>query len=424
MRIALLTHGTRGDVQPYVALAARLQDAGFEVRLAVPPNLTDFVSRCGIPTATISGDSQAILDSDQGKRWLSSGNVGAFLKELGEIMHSQGQDLDRDCQIACEGADAIIANPLTEDRALIMAEALGVPFMLGYQFPFCRTGAFANPFVTTSPLPMQLLNRATYALFDQIWWKSQRTVLNQMRAQLGLSREHRSTKRRIYDRGAPFIHGFSEHVLPRPADWGHEHAVTGYWELPPALRERLGEAEPPAELVDWLDAGPAPIFMGFGSMPVEDPAAMLATTIELARRLQVRIIVGAGWSKLAEAARHDEIFVIRAVNHEWLFPRCRAVVHHGGAGTTAAGLRAGVPTLICSVFADQPFWGRRMTELGVGAHVPYRRMSLDALERALRQLLQPEVAQRAAGLGERLQQERGVDNAVQAIKAHLQGHRA
>ncbi|MBC7542820.1 MAG: glycosyltransferase family 1 protein [Candidatus Sericytochromatia bacterium] len=422
-RIALLAHGTRGDVQPYVALAARLMEAGFDVSLAAPPNLEAFVRRCEIPYKRLSGDSQVILESEQGRRWLSSGNVAAFLKELGDILHDLRHDLDREVQVACEGADAIIAQPLTEDRGLIMAEALGVPLLLGNFFPYCRTGAFANPFVTTSKLPLPMLNRATYALFDHIWWKGQRPVMNQMRAQLGLAPESRSTKRRIYDRRDPFLHAFSTHVLPRPTDWGDEHTVTGYWQLPQALREKLGEAAMPAKLVDWLAAGPAPIFIGFGSMPVEDPAAILASTIDLARRLQTRIIIGAGWSNLADTDLPDEVCLIGSVNHEWLFPQCRAVVHHGGAGTTAASLRAGAPTLICSVFADQPFWGRRVADLGVGAHIPFRKMSPTGLESALRDLLRPEVAQRASALSKRLQQENGIDEAVMAIKTHLNDKR-
>lgn len=421
MRIALLTHGTRGDVQPYVALAAGLQDAGFEVRLAAPPNLETFVQRCGIPSTRLSGDSQAILESDQGKRWLSAGNVRAFLKELGGILHDLRDDLDLEFQRACEGADAIVAHPLAEDRGLIMAEALRVPFMLGYLFPFCRTGAFANPFVTTSLLPLPMLNRATYALFDHIWWRSQRPMMNPLRAQLGLPPEPRSTKRRIYERRAPFLHAFSEHILPRPTDWGDEHTITGFWQLPETYRDKLGETAVPAQLSAWLNAGPAPIFIGFGSMPVEDPAAMLSMTIELSRRLQTRIVVGAGWSTLAAESLPDGVRLIRSVNHDWLFPRCRAVVHHGGAGTTAAGLKAGTPTVICSVFADQPFWGRRVTVLGVGAHLPFKQLTLSGLERALRSALRPETAQRAVALGKRLQAENGIEQAVRAIQFHLQG---
>jgi sterol 3beta-glucosyltransferase len=300
-----------------------------------------------------------------------------------------------------------------------MAEALNVPLVLSYLCPMYPSGDFANPFVTTSSLPLRLLNRLTHGLFGRLWWRGQKAMINDLRRQVGLPPTDRSTYRRILDRRSLFLHAFSEHLQPRPADWGSSHVVTGFWRLPDAFRARLGEDAAPPDLAAWLDAGPAPIFIGFGSMPVEDPETMLATTVALARQLQTRIVIGAGWSRLAAGDLPDDVFLVGSVNHEWLFPLCRAVVHHGGAGTTAASLRAGRPTLICSVFADQPYWGRRITELGVGAHIPFRNLSPVTLERALRALLQPGVAERAEALGERLRAENGVGRAVLAIKQHL-----
>jgi sterol 3beta-glucosyltransferase len=419
MHIALLTHGSRGDVQPYVALASALQAAGFTVTLAAPPNLETFVRRCGIPYARLSGDTQQLLDSDEGKRWLSAGNLLAFFKALGAITDSLREDLDRDVRAACAGAEAIIAHPLTQDRALIMAEALGVPLLLGYLFPFSRTGDFPHPLVTHRRSPLASVNRLTYAMFEYAWTRGQQQALADFRQQAGLPPTALSTTQRLQGLTPLYLNGFSDAVVPRPADWPAEHAVTGYWRFDEDLRQRLGEAEPPEGLAEWLAAGSAPIFIGFGSMPVLDPAAMLTTTVALAKQMPCRIIVGAGWSRFSAEQLPEDVRLVGAVNHDWLFPQCRAVVHHGGAGTTAASLRAGKPILICSVFADQPFWGRQLTDLGVGAHLPFKHLSPKALERALRSLLRPEVAARAEALGARLRAENGVDRAVLAIKQHL-----
>lgn len=419
MRLALLTHGTRGDVQPYVALATALQDAGFTVTLAAPPNLEAFVRRCGVAYAPMSGDSQALLDSDDGKRWLSAGNHLAFLKALGAILAGLQADLDRDTIAACQGADAIVAHPLCQDRALIMAEALQVPLLLGLPFPLSRTRAFPHPLITARPLPWSRLNRLTYAMFEYAWHKGQIAALTDFRRQVGVPATDRSTHDLLDERRIPHLYGFSEHLVPRPADWPDTHHVTGDWRLSDPLRLRLGEAVIPTGLADWLDAGEAPIFVGFGSMPVEDPAAVLAMTAALARRLQTRIVIGAGWSGLAAETLPDDLFLVGAVNHEWLFPQCRAIVHHGGAGTTAASLRAGRPTLIASVFADQPFWGRRVTDLGVGAHVPFSKLTPTRLETTLRRLLRPEVTQRAEALATGLRDASGAERAVTVIKQHL-----
>jgi sterol 3beta-glucosyltransferase len=170
-------------------------------------------------------------------------------------------------------------------------------------------------------------------------------------------------------------------------------------------------------LVDWLDAGPPPVFLGFGSMPILDPAPVLEMAIEAARRARVRVLIGAGWTEFAGAAGGlpEYVQITDAIDHDWLFPRCQAVVHHGGTGTTGAGLTAGRPTWIFSMFMDQPYWGSRVERLGVGGYDRFTRLSVRTLSTALEVLSREDVRRRADALGRRLRAEDGVANAVRAI---------
>jgi sterol 3beta-glucosyltransferase len=421
VKITLLSYGTRGDTQPFVALAAALLAQGAEVRLAAPVNHETFVTRCGIPYAPLAGDIQAILASEQGRRWLSTGNVAAFLKAMTDLGHTMRHDLMRDVHAACEGSDAVISQVIIQDLALIAAEKRRLPLMYTHLFPLCATTAFPSPLVTTATLPLPIMNRWTHDLFNAVWWQVSRRFVNELRQDSGLDPIHVTANIRGRQLKTPILQVFSPNVLPRPADWGDEHIVTGFWQLPDAIKAKLGELEPPPGLAEWLAAGPPPVYVGLGSMPVLDPPAMLRIVADVAAELGVRVVVGAGWGIPAEAAvgQPAHVIVVPAVNHDWLFPQCSAIVHHGGVGTTAASLRAGIPTLICAVFGDQPFWGKRVTDLGVGAWMPFAELSRRTLSHGLRRLQDPAMAMRAAALGIALREEDGLRAAVDAVSRFL-----
>jgi sterol 3beta-glucosyltransferase len=210
----------------------------------------------------------------------------------------------------------------------------------------------------------------------------------------------------------PVLYAFSPHVVPVPPDWPATTVVTGYWFL-----DRPATWQPPRALVDFLEAGPPPVYVGFGSMTAADPAALTRLVIEALRQAGLRGVLAAGWGGLQSGALPGHVFALEAAPHDWLFPRMAAVVHHGGAGTTAAGLRAGRPTIICPFFGDQAFWGERVFALGAGPR-PMAQKSLTAerLADALRQAVgEPGYGQRAEALGQRLQAERGVERAVELV---------
>jgi sterol 3beta-glucosyltransferase len=217
--------------------------------------------------------------------------------------------------------------------------------------------------------------------------------------------------------GVPLLYGFSPHVVPRPADWPPNHHVTGYWFLDPD-----DGWQPPADLAAFLAAGPPPVYIGFGSMANRDPAEAAQIMLDALAQSGQRGVIASGWGGLTPSDLPDRVHMLSSIPHSWLFPRMAAVVHHGGAGTTAAGLRAGVPSIIVPFFGDQPFWGRRVAELGVGpVPIPRRKLTASALADAItRAVTDPAMRARAAALGEQIRAEDG----IAAAAAHIEAYRA
>lgn len=222
------------------------------------------------------------------------------------------------------------------------------------------------------------------------------------------SRPPRSTARQLAAAGATELQAYSRLLVPDLDDYGPHRPLVGFLDPTPELRSRLGETGIDPDLEAWLDDGPPPVFVGFGSMPVTDPAAALDRVRAVCTRLGARALVGAGWSDFAAGGK-DQVRVAGALDHDAVLPRCAAAVHHGGAGTTSAVVSAGLPSLVCSVFADQPFWGARLEALGVGTHVRFADLDEAALERGLRAALDPATVGRAGRLGAALREERGAD---------------
>jgi UDP:flavonoid glycosyltransferase YjiC (YdhE family) len=403
MRVALVTSGTRGDAQPLVLLARELQARGHDPVLGLPPNVADLGRRAGVQTHDLGPDTRELMESEQGQAWLAAGNTRAFMKELSDLS-ARSSELTRAGQLAAgEGADLMLAGVLMQDLALPHAEALGVPMLALHSFPFDPNRAYPNPFVANRRLPGPL-NLASGRLFERVWWKGFRDEINTFRDVVGLPPTKVPTYRQMQDRGVVALQAYDAAVVPGlEPDYGDRRPLVGFLAPDPGLREGFGEVGLPPDLVAWLDGGEAPVFFGFGSMPVLDPRAAVAMITGVARRLGVRAVVNAGWGGLAALDPDDvDVTVVGSVDHDALLARCRAAVHHGGAGTTYASLAAGVPTVICSVFADQPFWGARVEQLGVGATLRFTDLDADRLETALRTALDPGAVARAARLGERL----------------------
>ena len=411
MRVSMLTCGTRGDTQPMVVLGAELRRRGHDVVIAASPNTLDLPRACGFEALPLGPDSQELMESEAGQRWLASGNVRAFTKELTEISSRHFETSMRETRAACAGADVVIGGILAEDVAQVYGEAEGAPLVTLHSAPVRRTSAYAHPLVT-SRSRTGAFNALTGALFDMVWWKETRDETRRAREDTGLPQVKTSLAKRHSGPDDLELQAYDPLLVPK-LDWGPRRPLVGFLTMDEELRGALGETGLDPALRNWLAADDPPVFFGFGSMPVRDPAQIVSMITEVSQRLGVRALISAGWGRLhALEPDNPAVTVVGAVDHDAVLPRCLAAVHHGGAGTLAASLGAGIPTLVCSVFADQPFWGARLTDAGVGAHLPFKDLDRARLEKALRSVLSLGMRNAAAELGPRLRS--GTDAASEA----------
>ena len=413
----MLTYGSRGDVQPYLAVADQLRAGGHTVVFATPVNLAATVRAGGFEAAPIPIDSQAFLSSDEGRQFLANGRTTTFLRRLAEEETAKRDGLDEALIEASVDADVVVTGVLALTRAAAITERSGQPLVVLSTLPFEPTGDFPCPYLVHGDLPTRAARRASHRLFLRLFSLSGRANVAAMRTRLGAPGRAPDVFRRLRRDATPIVHMISPQLLPRPRDWPDHCTLAGDVPVPAHLRAAWGEAHLDDELLAWLDAGPPPVFMGFGSMPVLEPAASLRMIDDVAARCGVRALVGAGWSDVPAGERSGgRLFIASAFDHDRVLPRCAAAVHHGGAGTTHAALRAGLPAVVAHVFADQILWGRQVTSRRVGTSMPYRRLNAERLTAALAPLLDDDVARRASSVADAMGHERGAAVAAEAIE--------
>lgn len=421
MRIVILAIGSLGDVLPCVALGLGLQRAGHDI-LVVTHTAFEPVARLhGLETATVPVDPGVVLESEAGKRWLASGQnaLALVLRVLPLVDHFVRNSI-MECWRACEHAEAIIVSWIGFYLGCHIAEKKGLPLMRAYLQPLTPTRAFPNSFVPTPIAPTRPLNMLTHYLYWRFSWHLFRPRLNVIRRELldmpplplnGLSSE-------LYSPYGMVIYGYSPSVLPRPRDWPRQIYVTGYW-----FFDLASTWQPDPALIDFLDAGPPPVYVGFGSMRDLNPAQAFELVVRALDRAKQRAILLTDWVGVKNSDLPVDIFKVERVPHDWLFPRVSAVVHHGGAGTTAAALRAEVPSITIPFFADQTFWGRLLRKLGVGEKpIPRNQLSSERLGDAISAAVSDKgMHGRAAQLGAKIRSEDGVAVAVGAVHDYLSG---
>ena len=403
----LVTSGSMGDVAPFTGLGVRLRDAGHDVTVATHAPFADTITGCGLPFRVIPGDLRAILPQAHGQDGSRSGTGPSALVNLLRLAHPLIAELATGVAAAAEQTrpDVMLLSTLVAPLGYQVAEAAGVPWAGVFLQPVTPTGAFGSVLLGGRSIGApgnRLLTAAALTVSQSLYARPVR----ELRAALGLPRRSVRTLRRRQENRFPTFHGFSPSVVPRPADWPASHLVTGYW-----WPQRPVGWQPPAALADFLADGPPPVFVGFGSMATDSGARLAGPVLAAVRAAGLRAVVQAGWAGLRvdPAAAGPDVLGIGEVPHDWLFPRMAAVVHHGGAGTTAAGLRAGVPAVVVPVLADQPFWARRLHRLEVAPPpLPLPALTADRLAAALRQAVgNPRHRARAQALAGRLAAEDG-----------------
>jgi sterol 3beta-glucosyltransferase len=416
VKIAILGEGTRGDIWPLVALGAQMTQRGHEVVLTASEEFRPMAEAAGIRLVPLPASLTAFIATEEGQRLLHRGWF-PMMRRMQALFHAHREGIEDAFVEAAEGAGALVTTILTQDRAQCLAVARGIPHSVVNYCPVLPTGEFPAPMLTRRRLPTAAVRRATHRLSAQIWWLANLADNRAFARRLGLSRVPRSTLHLCADPGTLVLQAFSSSLVSRPRDWGDNHAVTGFWQLPATIRSKVDEGLP-EDLATWIDAGEQPVFLGFGSMPVLDPDGLTSTVIEVTRSLGVRAVLNLPRTDNAtfKAGLPEHVRLVGAVDHELLLPRCAAAVHHGGAGTLAASLRPGLPTMVCSVWGDQPFWGTRVEQLGAGVHEPFSRLDRATLEAGIRKLLSDPVRGRAAVLGETIRAEGdGTERAAQRL---------
>ncbi|XP_011084714.1 sterol 3-beta-glucosyltransferase UGT80A2-like isoform X2 [Sesamum indicum] len=418
LQIVMLIVGTRGDVQPFVAIGKRLQADGHRVRLATHANFKEFVLSAGLEFFPLGGDPKVLAAyMVKNKGFLPSGPSEIHIQrnQIKEIIFSllpACVDPDPDTKVSFK-ADAIIANPPAYGHTHV-AEALRVPLHIMFTMPWTPTSEFPHPL---SRVKQPVGYRLSYQIVDALIWLGIRDMINEFRKKklrlrpvTYLSGSYSSPPH------VPYAYIWSPHLVPKPKDWGPNIDVVGFCFL-----DLASNYVPPDSLVQWLKNGEAPIYIGFGSLPVEEPERMTQIIVQALEITGQRGIINKGWGGLGNLAEpKDFVYLLDNCPHDWLFIQCAAVVHHGGAGTTAAGLKAACPTTIVPFFGDQPFWGDQVHARGVGpVPIPVDEFSLEKLVDAIRFMLDPKVKQQALELAKAMENEDGVAGAVQAFYKHF-----
>lgn len=411
-RCLIYTFGTRGDVQPYAALGSALRKHGHDVTVCTGQGFDTLVEAQGLSARGLSIDYRNLLGHPAVREAMTS--LRGKLRAFGAMRSMMRQQYDEMWSVAKDVRPDLLVMSPKGFAATHIARRLQVP---------CVSTTLQPNFTPTREFPQFLFpkslgalgNRLSYRAFNRMTllgqnkslgdWPQRALQLDKTAAITGFAGYHPA------GRQLPILHAYSRHLVPKPADWGDRELVTGYWFGGPDPTYR-----PPPSLRAFLENGPPPVYVGFGSMPSDESARITRTVVAALRAAGTRGVLASGWGGLASTVEGDDMYACESVRHDWLFPRCAAVVHHGGAGTTHEGLRWGIPTVVCPLGLDQTFWGHRVASLGVGpSPVPLSKLAVGRLTDALRVALDPECVARSGSLGAAIRDEAGAELAAQQL---------
>jgi sterol 3beta-glucosyltransferase len=417
MRITIFAAGSRGDIQPCIVLGCGLKRVGFDVLMAAPENFAGFIQEHGLSFHPLRGDVQQIMASETGRGFMEKGSANLLqsIRAMRTMLGPVAMQMAEDALAACQGADALISLAVFATFAKTIAEVRQIPLIHVEPTPVLPTRAFPAPGWPLQKNLGALHNRLSGQAMLQVLWQWYRPFVNDFRHRFRLLPYSAASFYQILA-STPLLGAYSEKVIPHPPDWPKNVHITGYW-----FPDLQTEWKPEAQLKAFLDSGDPPVYVGFGSMAGRHPEKLAALVLEALAKNNQRGVLLTGWGGMRALSIPDGVFVIDSAPHGWLFPRMAAVVHHGGAGTTAEGLRAGVPSLILPFAVDQAFWGKRVKALGVGPEpIPFKKLTADRLAYAIQEAVtHSDIKRRAARLGEAIRAEDGVGRAVSVVKECL-----
>mmetsp|Transcript_13306 Transcript_13306/g.37833 ORF Transcript_13306/g.37833 Transcript_13306/m.37833 type:complete len:754 (+) Transcript_13306:201-2462(+) len=437
MNIVILIVGSRGDVQPFVALGQELVRFGHRVRLGTHEVFRKFVVENDIEFYPLAGDPKELMAHMVKHPGLMPGSMeevkrkrvvmkaiiescwDACIDPVSVTSEEEGGPANPKLPQTAWAPNAVLSNPASFGHYHV-AERLGCPLHIFFTMPWSPTAAFPHPLANLSYAkrsPMK--NKMSYSLVDSLTWSGLGDLCNSFRKNiLGLEPILGTGGRSLlHDSKIPHAYTWSPHLIGKPRDWGKHIDITGFFFL-----NLASGYTPPDDLMEFLKAGPPPIYVGFGSIVVDNPEEFNQTILDAFKATKFRGIVSKGWSGLGCSGDvPDDVYVIGNCPHDWLFLQCAAVCHHGGAGTTAAGLLAGRPSIVCPFFGDQPFWGQMIANCGVGPPpIPRgKKFNVETLANAFRFCMLQSTQDKAKALGEQMRKENGIRTGVQVFHAHL-----
>lgn len=414
MKITIFAAGSQGDIQPCVALGKGLQQAGYHIRLAAPHNFAEFTAAHGLDFYPVGGDVQQIMTADTGREFMSAGSSNPLksIRAIRTMIAPLALKMALDAYQACRDADALICLGVFGAFGQAIAEALHIPVINMEPTPLIPTRAFPAPSWPIQQDLGGLHNALSGSAMFQVLWQWYRPFIKEFRQQLGLPAT--SAVRYLHTlKTTPMLSAYSPHIIPHTADWLQSVHVCGYFFL-----ENRVEWQPSPELLAFLDTGDPPVYIGFGSMAGQQPQELAAIVLQALAKTGRRGLLLTGWGGLQAETIPQNVFVLDVAPHSWLFPRMAAMVHHGGAGTTAEGLRAGIPNIIIPFILDQPFWGKRVQAMGLGPQpIPQKKLTADRLANAILTATgDRNIQAKARAIGTAIRAEDGIARAVAVVK--------
>jgi sterol 3beta-glucosyltransferase len=418
MNIGIFTYGTRGDLQPYVALALGLMDKGHKVSLSATEDFKDFVEGFGVKFEPLWGNAETMMNSKEGQNILQTENSIKLMKYYFKVLHDNREPLRKSYYQAISKVDFIIANSMTLPIVSAIAEKQCKKVALTYFMP---------PVVPTTEFPLgdfdffnfPWYNKLTYKIAQGFFWKFIKQDTNEYRKELGLPelKENLVTyldKQKILD-----LYCLSPSLISQPKDWESHHKITGFINIPKQKRETHFLDQTTRELSEWLSNGDKPIYVGFGSNGVGNTEKFSKIITEVLEKTNERILFCTGWSQFNNLPKHKNLFVTKYVNHETILPKCKLGIFHGGAGTLATMLRHNLPVIIVSFYTDQPTWGKIVESKKLGVHIPVKTLSFDKLISAIQKTQTDEIKNSITTIGQQIRDQNGLDNAITEIEKYF-----
>lgn len=412
MTIGIYTYGTRGDVQPYIALSLALMDKGHRVILSAPENFREFVEGFGVSFYPLHGNAEEGMNTPEGQRILKTENSIQLMKYYFKVLDGIKVPLRKSYFESISRVDCVIANAATLPIVSAIAEKQGKKVAYTYFMP---------PLVPTAEFPAQDMgllgfgwyNKLTYRIAHRLFWMFVRPGVNEYRRELGLPALRENLLKHI-DRQKPLdLYCLSPTLIPQPKDWESNHKITGFL----TVGAKAFEA-PPEALTRWLAGGKRPVYVGFGSNGIGNPDKFIGVLRHLLKQGE-RVLFCTGWSHFPVILSDTNLYVTKYVNHDAVLPHCKVGVFHGGAGTLAAMLRNFLPVVVVSFYTDQPTWGKLVLQRGWGAHIPVKRLTPERLMDGIRLAGSIDVGRNVRAAGERIRCENGVERAVAEIERYF-----